>query len=82
MAELAISALFVLLGELIARTTSGGTVKTCPPMAGVQIAKESLVFRTSTATNSHECQGILLKNPLLANQLKDALSVLENWEVK
>ena len=48
----------------------------------MQITKESAVSTTSTAANACKCQGILLKNPLLVNQLKNALSVLENWEVK
>ena len=68
---------------LIAHNASGGTVKTSPPTVGVQINKENAVtITTTTTTTMPDRRGVLLKNPLLANQLVDALSVLANWEVK
>jgi NifB/MoaA-like Fe-S oxidoreductase len=68
---------------LIAHNASGGTVKTSPPAVGGQIKKESAMPTNTTMSSTNpDCRGVLLRNPLRARQLIDALSVLANWEVK
>jgi len=37
---------------------------------------------TTMSSTNPDCRGVLLRNPLRARQLIDALSVLANWEVK
>ena len=74
---------FVIKCLLIARTGSGGTVKTSPPMDGGSINKKlAAPSKRKDACNPRPHFAIrVIVNPLLASQLRRALDALDSWEV-
>ena len=74
--------LLTFTDALIAGYGSGGTVKTCPPKPEVQIKKEQDMPRNSAdSLRDPEYRAALVKNPILARQLTDALSAIDAWQV-